>query len=145
MVKAVLEQHGLPGHFLEIEVTENVLLSDNIDVVELLNGLRELGISISMDDFGTGYSSLSYLRHYPFDTLKVDRSFVRDITTDPDDRELVIATISMARSLGLKVIAEGVETAEQLAILQTEKCDFGQGYYFSKPVSATALARLFLS
>jgi EAL domain-containing protein (putative c-di-GMP-specific phosphodiesterase class I) len=144
MVEAILKEYALPGSFLEIEVTENVLLSEKINSVEILNGLRDMGIAISMDDFGTGYSSLSYLRHYHFDTLKIDRSFVRDITTDPDDRELVVATISMARSLGLKVIAEGVETAEQLAILQTEKCDFAQGYYFSKPISGLALERFFL-
>ncbi|MCW8891497.1 MAG: PAS domain S-box protein [Sedimenticola sp.] len=144
MVQGILNEYGLTGDYLEIEVTENVLLSEKINSVELLNGLRDLGISISMDDFGTGYSSLSYLRNYPFDTLKIDRSFVRDITSDPDDRELVVATISMARSLGLKVIAEGVETAEQLAILQTEKCDFAQGYYFSKPISEKALERFFI-
>ncbi len=143
-VGALLEEYRLPGRFLEIEVTENVLLSEKINSVEILNGLRDLGISLSMDDFGTGYSSLSYLRHYHFDTLKIDRSFVRDITTDPDDRELVVATISMAHSLGLKVIAEGVETAEQLAILQAEKCDFAQGYYFSKPITAQALERFFM-
>jgi len=141
----VLEEYGLPGSSLEIEVTENVLLSDRANAVELLNSLRELGVSISMDDFGTGYSSLSYLRHYPFDTLKIDRSFVRDITSDKDDRELIVATLSMARSLGLKVIAEGVETAEQLAILQAERCDFAQGYYFSKPIPQASVERLFLS
>jgi diguanylate cyclase (GGDEF)-like protein/PAS domain S-box-containing protein len=144
MVQAILDEYQLPGDYLEIEVTENVLLSEKINAVELLNGLRDLGISLSMDDFGTGYSSLSYLRNYPFDTLKIDRSFIRDITSDPDDRELVVATISMARSLGLRVIAEGVETAEQLAILQTEKCDFAQGYYFSKPIPEAALERFFL-
>lgn len=145
MVKTILKEYQLPGKFLEIEVTENVLLSEKINSVEILNGLRDLGISLSMDDFGTGYSSLSYLRHYHFDTLKIDRSFVRDITSDPDDRELVVATISMARSLGLKVIAEGVENAEQLAILQAEKCDFAQGYYFSKPITAKALERFFMN
>lgn len=144
-IDAILKEFRVPGHFLEIEVTENVLLTEKINSVEILNGLRDLGISLSMDDFGTGYSSLSYLRHYHFDTLKVDRSFVRDITSDPDDRELVVATISMARSLGLKVIAEGVENADQLAILQAEKCDFAQGYYFSKPISASSMERLFLS
>lgn len=141
----ILTEYGLPGDFLEIEVTENVLLSDRIDSVEILNGLRNMGVALSMDDFGTGYSSLSYLRHYHFDTLKIDRSFVRDITTDLDDRELVVATISMARSLGLKVIAEGVETVQQLAILQAEECDFAQGYYFSKPISASSLERLFIN
>ncbi|TVT55832.1 MAG: EAL domain-containing protein [Sedimenticola thiotaurini] len=144
MVQEILDESQLPGDFLEIEVTENVLLSEKINSVELLNGLRDLGISISMDDFGTGYSSLSYLRNYPFDTLKIDRSFIRDITSDPEDRELVVATISMAKSLGLKVIAEGVETAEQLAMLQAEKCDFAQGYYFSKPIPEAALERFFL-
>lgn len=144
-LESILAEYHLPGDFLEIEVTENVLLSDRIDSAEILNGLRGMGISLSMDDFGTGYSSLSYLRHYHFDTLKIDRSFVRDITTDPDDRELVVATISMARSLGLKVIAEGVATVQQLDILQGEQCDFAQGYYFSKPISASSLERLFIN
>ena len=139
-----LARYELPGEILEIEVTENVLMSEKVNSVELLNGLRDRGVSISMDDFGTGYSSLSYLRNYPFDTLKIDRSFVRDITSDPDDRELVVATLSMARSLGLKVVAEGVETAEQLAVLQKERCDFGQGYYFSKPMPPKALEQLFM-
>ncbi|MCW8907408.1 MAG: PAS domain S-box protein [Sedimenticola sp.] len=145
LVRRVLEEYDLPGSSLEIEVTENVLLSERINAVELMNSLRELGVSISMDDFGTGYSSLSYLRHYPFDTIKIDSSFVRDITSDKDDRELIVATLSMARSLGLKVIAEGVETAEQLAILQAEQCDFAQGYYFSKPIPQASVERLFLS
>ncbi len=95
-----------------------------------------------MDDFGTGYTSLSYLRRYPFDTLKIDRSFVADVTTDSEDRMLISATISMAKSLGLKVIAEGIEIEEQLEFLMAEGCDLGQGYYFSKPVSAEAFGAL---
>lgn len=106
--------------------------------------LKEIGVGvrIAMDDFGTGYSSLSYLRSYPFDSLKIDRSFVSDITVDPADRELVNAAILMAHGLGLEVIAEGVETVEQLEFLREQECEFAQGYIFSKPVSAQAFSKL---
>ena len=102
--------------------------------------LKNLGVSIAMDDFGTGYSSLSYLRSYPFDVLKIDRSFVSDITVDPADRELINAIVAMAHSLRLKVVAEGVESEEQLAFLKNLGCDYAQGYLFSKPVTAESMA-----
>ena len=105
----------------------------------MLNALNEMGVSIAMDDFGTGYSSLSYLRRYPFDTLKIDRSFVSDITTDPQDRELVNAVIAMAHSLGLTVVAEGVESEAELNYLNSRGCDLAQGYLFSRPLSASEL------
>lgn len=95
-----------------------------------------------MDDFGTGYSSLSYLRSYPFDVLKIDREFINDITDDPADRELVNAAIAMAHGLGLKVVAEGVETGEQLKFLKSQGCDYGQGYLFSKPLSPDEMTAL---
>ncbi|MDQ7048923.1 MAG: EAL domain-containing protein [Enterobacterales bacterium] len=104
--------------------------------------LHDLGICIAMDDFGTGYSSLSYLRKYPFDVLKIDRSFVKDITNDSADRELINATIAMAHGLGLKVVAEGVETKEQYDFLKELNCDFAQGYLFSKPMPELELHAL---
>ncbi len=119
---------------LVLEITEGVLLSGHAHVESTLDALQTLGVGIAMDDFGTGYSSLSYLRRYPFDTLKIDRSFIHDITVDSADRELVSATIAMARSLGLKVVAEGVETEEQFDYLAAQGCDLAQGYLFSRPI-----------
>jgi EAL domain-containing protein (putative c-di-GMP-specific phosphodiesterase class I) len=104
--------------------------------------LNNLGVTIAMDDFGTGYSSLSYLRSYPFQVMKIDRSFVRDITQDPADRELISAAIAMAHGLGLKVVAEGVETEEQLAILAGHGCELAQGYLFGRPVAPAQMAEM---
>lgn len=131
--------YGISGKNIELEITEGVLMSQHADIDNAIAQLNELGISISMDDFGTGYSSLSYLRSYPFDTLKIDRSFINDISIDPADLELVNATIDMAHGLGLKVVAEGVETEEQMRLLQTHNCEYAQGFYFSKPISAELL------
>ncbi len=130
-----MTQSNISRESLEIEITEGVLMSGHNEIDEVLTSLKNLGISIAMDDFGTGYSSLSYLRKYPFDILKIDREFINDIFTDKSDQELVIATISMAHALGLKVVAEGVETTEQLDLLASHGCDLAQGYYFSKAVS----------
>ncbi len=141
-----IEQHllqfDMPGSLLDLEITEGVLMAQQSDVDIALDKLNEIGISVSMDDFGTGYSSLSYLRSYPFDVLKIDKSFINDITVDPADMELVNATIDMAHGLGLKVIAEGVETEGQMLQLQNRGCEFAQGYYFSKPISADVLETL---
>ena len=101
-----------------------------------------MGVKLAIDDFGTGYSSLSYLRRFPIDTLKIDQSFVRDIATDTDDATIVAAVIGMGRNLKQRVIAEGVETQDQLAFLQARRCDEGQGFHFSQPVSAEEFARL---
>ena len=127
---------------VELEITEGVLMSGHTQVGDTLNALSQLGVGLSMDDFGTGYSSLNYLRLYPFDTLKIDRSFVRDITDDPRDRELVNAAIAMAHGLGLSAIAEGVETEAQLDYLARQGCDIAQGYLFSRPVSAEEIEGL---
>ncbi len=134
-LEAALKKAGIAGARLELEVTEGILLGAEVGAAEVIKQLRGLGVSISMDDFGTGYSSLSYLRNYHFDTLKIDRVFIRDVIDDPNDRELIIATLRMARSLGVRVVAEGVETAEQLAFLRRELCDCAQGYYLARPIS----------
>ena len=134
-IKQTLAQTGVSSHCLELEITEGVLISSHTKIGQSLNELNELGVSIAMDDFGTGYSSLSYLRRYPFDTLKIDRSFVSDITIDPQDRELVNAVIAMAHSLGLTVVAEGVESEAELSYLNKRGCDLVQGYLFSRPLS----------
>lgn len=122
---------------LELEITEGVLMSGLENIKEALSRLHTMGVNLAMDDFGTGYSSMSYLRNYPFDTLKIDRSFVRDIIEDQADRELVSATVALAHGLGLKVVAEGIENTQQLSFLKQLGCDYGQGYFFSKPITAS--------
>jgi diguanylate cyclase (GGDEF)-like protein len=136
LVIEILEETGLDPHYLELELTESALMGDASDTVYKLLRLKELGISISVDDFGTGYSSLSYLKHLPIDTIKIDQSFVRDIVNDADDAAIVDAIIAMAHSLKLKVIAEGVETSEQLDFLKRQKCQQVQGYYFARPLDS---------
>jgi EAL domain-containing protein (putative c-di-GMP-specific phosphodiesterase class I) len=116
---------------------------ENTDrTIECLQGLKRRGVQISIDDFGTGYSSLAYLRRFPVDKLKIDMVFVRNLTTSPPDAAIALAIIGMAHSLKLEVVAEGVETAEQLSYLRSHRCDQIQGYYFSKPLSATDLETL---
>jgi len=135
-IKSVLEETGIAPHLLELELTESMMMNDVEHAVKIMNELKALGVHLSIDDFGTGYSSLAYLKRFPIDLLKIDRSFVRDITVDPDDAAIVLSIISLAHSLRLKVIAEGVETEAQLAYLQEHGCDYMQGYYFSKPLPA---------
>lgn len=130
---------GLDPTMLEIEITEGLLLENQPEILRLLSELKRLGINLSMDDFGTGYSSLSYLKNLPFDRLKIDRIFVQSVTDAPEDLALVTAAINMAHSLGLKVIAEGVETEQQFDILTSLNCDYVQGFLFSKPLKAEAL------
>ena len=137
-VGALIARHGLAEKTLVIEVTEGLLLHDHAEVLAIFEALNRLGVRLAMDDFGTGYASLRYLKHFPFHTVKIDREFVRDIAADPDDRVLVDTAIRMGKSLGLTVIAEGVETAEQLAILRRFECDLIQGYYLSRPLPAEA-------
>jgi len=141
-IEEQLANRGLSTRNIEFEITEGVLISGNENVERALQDFSDKGIAISMDDFGTGYSSLSYLRNYPFDTLKIDRSFVADIVEDHGDFELVSAAIAMAHGLGLQVIAEGVETLEQYELLYQRRCDFAQGYLFSKPVSAKDILKM---
>lgn len=134
-IKNALKEANIPATALELEITEGVLMIGQTYIDDALIKLNNLGVKLSMDDFGTGYSSLSYLRQYPFDVLKIDRSFIEGITIDKSDLDLVKATISMAHSLGLTVVAEGVETKDQEALLGELKCDYLQGYYFSKPIT----------
>ena len=138
----ILRDTGLDPHYLEIELTESMVMTDVDHTVGILRDLKALGVQVSIDDFGTGYSSLSYLKRFPIDVLKIDQSFVRDITLDPDDAAIVTSIISLAHNLRLNVIAEGVETEAQLQYLQRHGCDEIQGYYFSRPVPASAFAQL---
>ncbi|MDH3326551.1 MAG: EAL domain-containing protein [Gammaproteobacteria bacterium] len=138
----VLNETGFPPENLELEITESLFMEDVDNVAETLNILSGQGIRVSMDDFGTGYSSLSYLKRFPINTIKVDRSFVKDIISDEDDALIVRATIQMAHSLSLDIVAEGVETEEQLRFLINQKCDKIQGFYFSRPLSFSALVSL---
>ena len=135
-IKAVLEESGIAPHLLELELTESMMMNDVEHAAGILGDLKALGVHLSIDDFGTGYSSLAYLKRFPIDLLKIDRSFVRDITIDPDDAAIVLSIISLAHSLRLKVIAEGVETEAQIAYLQRHGCDYMQGYYVSHPLPA---------
>jgi len=141
-IEETIRQSGISASALELEITEGVLMSGYTYVDRALAALNNLGVSIAMDDFGTGYSSLSYLRSYPFHVLKIDQEFIHDITDDPADRELVNAAIVMAHGLGLKVIAEGVETEAQMQHLSSQGCDYAQGYLFSKPVSIEEMTSL---
>ncbi len=129
-----LREHFIDPRRLKIEITENSLIEDAEENIDILNELKEMGLTLSIDDFGTGYSSLSYLKMLPVDELKVDRRFISDITIDRDDREITAAVIAMAHNLQLKVVAEGIEDAQQLDFLRRNNCDIGQGYLFSKPV-----------
>ena len=136
----VLKVTGLEPHFFELELTESMVMNDVENAVTILEALKQLGVKIAIDDFGTGYSSLSYLRRFPIDVLKIDQSFVSDLTNDADAAAIVVAIISLAHSLRLKVVAEGVETIEQLWFLRANGCDQMQGYYFSRPVTAEKFA-----
>ncbi|WP_434709648.1 EAL domain-containing protein [Pseudomonas sp. R1-1] len=139
-IERVLEQSGLAAQILELEITEGVLMQNVEATMTALNRLKALGVRLAIDDFGTGYSSLSYLRRFPIDVLKIDQSFIRGLSCDSNDAALVDAIISLGRSLSLKVIAEGIETAEQLAFLKDHQCEEGQGYYFSQALPAAAFA-----
>ena len=138
-VEAALEDHALLPELLEIELTESMVMHDAEKMIEMLCAIKKLGVQIAVDDFGTGYSSLSYLKRFPVDRLKVDRSFVQDLATDPDDAAIVRTIIALGHNLGLKVVAEGVETEAQIDFLTKNRCDELQGYYFGKPMPAPEL------
>ncbi len=144
-IEKAMQQYDISSKHLKLEITEGVLMSGHDYIDHALTELNDLGVGIVMDDFGTGYSSLSYLRSYPFDVLKIDRSFIRDIVDDSKDRELIKAAISMAHALKLKVVAEGVETDAQVAYLKQLSCDYVQGYLFGKPMPAEEMTALLAS
>ncbi|MDC8756893.1 EAL domain-containing protein [Janthinobacterium fluminis] len=134
-IRAAMQRHGLQPRHIEFELTESVVMGDPEQAIGHLQALKSLGVQLSLDDFGTGYSSLAYLKRFPFDFVKIDRAFITDITNKAEDAAIVTAVIAMAHSLGLRVVAEGVETAEQLEFLRRQRCDELQGYYFSRPVA----------
>ncbi len=138
----ILADTGMPAHCLELEVTESALLLDESRVVALMQQIKALGVRLAIDDFGTGYSSLSYLKRLPLDILKIDRGFIEHIPQANDDKQIASAIIALAHNLNFKVLAEGVETAEQLTFLRQQGCDYYQGYYFSKPLPADDFASL---
>ena len=138
----ILANTGIAAHLVELEITESLLMDETGDAIETLRKLSKLGLAIAIDDFGTGYSSLSYLKHFPIDTLKIDRSFVMDITSDPDDASIVKAIINLAHSMQMKVIAEGVTSESQLVFLRQHGCDQYQGYYFSQPLPAAEVIKI---
>jgi CheY-like chemotaxis protein len=142
MVDRILRETGLAPNYLELELTESVVMADAEGFIKATKQLRGLTITLSIDDFGTGFSSLSYLRRFAIDRLKVDQSFVRDIISDASSAAIALAIISLAHSLKLSVIAEGVETEAQLNFLRRRNCDEMQGYYFSRPLIATAFEQV---
>lgn len=133
-ISTILKEEALPPHLLELELTEGLLLEATEDTHRRLDELKALGLTLAMDDFGTGYSSLSYLKKFPIDILKIDRSFINEIPDNQDDMEITSAVVAMAHNLKLKVVAEGIETPEQLAFLRRHRCDVGQGYLFDRPI-----------
>jgi EAL domain-containing protein (putative c-di-GMP-specific phosphodiesterase class I) len=139
LVTKVLADTGLDPRLLDLELTESIVMHDAEAVAKDLQQLRDLGVSISIDDFGTRYSTLNYIKHFPVDRLKIDQCFIRNLTTNPSDAAIVRAIMSLGHSLELEIVAEGVETAEQLALLSTEGCDEVQGFYFAKAMPAEDL------
>jgi len=141
-VRAILKETGLEPRHLELELTETALIDDSATVADALKELKAIGVQLALDDFGTGYSSLTHLKRFPIDALKIDKSFVRDLTTDEDDAGIVTAMIGMGKILHLRVVAEGVETQKQLELLQQYNCPQGQGYLFSRPVPSEEFGQL---
>jgi EAL domain-containing protein (putative c-di-GMP-specific phosphodiesterase class I) len=142
LVADVLKQTGLAAGRLELEITEGVLVKDVENALAILGELKALGVQVAMDDFGTGYSSLGYLQRFPFDRIKIDRSFVADLLTRPEAAPIVRAIVGLSTSLGMSVIAEGVENEQQLAVLRREGCDEAQGYLIGRPVPAEEVLAL---
>ena len=142
-VEEILSRTGLPPEHLTLEITESALMKDAGSALQVLRALKEIGVLLAIDDFGTGYSSLSYLQRFPLDVLKVDRSFVEELGVSSEGEEIVSAVIKLAHALGLKVVAEGVETTRQLEVLRSLECDYAQGFLFSRPVPAADLIAAF--
>jgi EAL domain-containing protein (putative c-di-GMP-specific phosphodiesterase class I) len=143
-ITETLDGAGLDSSSLDLEITESIAMDNAEQVLSTLRRLKNLGVRITMDDFGTGYSSLGYLKRFPLDTLKIDRSFVREMVADRKDGAVVRAVIDLAHGIGLRVIAEGVETEEQRSILRSLGCDGMQGFLFSRPIAAAELSALLL-
>jgi EAL domain-containing protein (putative c-di-GMP-specific phosphodiesterase class I) len=141
-VRDALQTSGIDPARLELEITESVMLDDAAGALEVMRTLKQLGIRIAMDDFGTGYSSLSYLRSFPFDGLKIDRSFLTRLEESADDQAIIQAIVGLGHALALTVTAEGIETAEHLAMLKAVDCDEGQGYYLSRPLDLNTFTGL---
>jgi diguanylate cyclase len=139
-VRAILTKTGLESRYLELELTETYLMEDSLGTSIVLHALKAMGVQVALDDFGTGYSSLTYLKRFPIDSLKIDRSFVRYLVSDSQDASIVGAMVSLGKSLHMRVVAEGVETAEQLAFLRDQNCSEGQGFYFCPPMPAAEFA-----
>jgi EAL domain-containing protein (putative c-di-GMP-specific phosphodiesterase class I) len=141
-IRTILNDTGLPPGQLELELTESVLMQNADSTIALLRELKTIGVQLAIDDFGTGYSSLSYLKRFPVDVLKIDQSFIREVTFDSDVAVIVDAVINIGNCLRQRVIAEGIETEEQLGFLRNHQCEEGQGYYFSRPLPAEEFSRL---
>ena len=141
-VRRVLKETDLPPSDLELEITESVFLRDIEETVRTLSELRSMGVAISLDDFGTGYSSLTYLRRLPIDQLKIDGSFIRDLSANPNAAVLLSQIIRLGHAMHLEVVAEGVESEKEYAFLADNHCDLVQGYYLHKPLSSTELGQL---
>ena len=144
-VEQVLRESGLAARSLKLELTESVTMRDEERTTRILSELRGLGVRLCIDDFGTGYSSLSYLRRFALDVLKIDRSFVADMLNNGESREIVKTILNLGNNLGMDVVAEGVENAEQVQLLKSLGCRYAQGYFFSRPLDATGAAELLAS
>jgi len=142
VIRGALRACNLDGGSLEVELTESSVMTNADESVGVLGQLRQMGVGVAIDDFGTGYSSLSYLRRFPIDKLKIDRSFMRDVASSETDASIVRAIVLLAHSVGLCVVAEGVETEEQLRFIRNLQCDQWQGHYFCKPLPPTGFAEL---
>ena len=141
VVKSILDETGLPASSLELEITETDIMQDSELSISILQQLQEMGVSLVIDDFGTGYSSLSYLKRLPISCLKIDRAFIADIESSHDSLAIIKAILALAKSLKLSVVAEGVETAQQLELLRSYNCDEIQGYHISRPLDQGAISR----
>jgi EAL domain-containing protein (putative c-di-GMP-specific phosphodiesterase class I) len=139
----ILKKQQVSPHFIELEITEGAVMDNVVQAIKTMQSLHDAGFQLAMDDFGTGYSSLSYLKRFPIQKVKIDRSFISDLENDEDSKSITRAIIQMSHSLGLKVLAEGVETKDQLKYLQDESCDYVQGYYTGRPMPASDFINIY--